>query len=62
MKNKIKEFEAKIYDDPLDGEDSEELIVEPEQPSVVASWIDLSIFSGLNFKAFIVAAILSPFI
>lgn len=30
MKDKVKEFEAKIYDDPLDGEDSEELIEEPE--------------------------------
>jgi len=30
QKVKIKEFEARIYDDPLDGEDSEELIEEPE--------------------------------
>lgn len=62
QKDKIKEFEQKIYIDPLEGEDSEELIEEPQEPSIVASKIDLSIFSGLNFKAFIVAAILSPFI
>jgi hypothetical protein len=58
----INAFEAKIYLDPLDGEDSEELIEEPEQPSIVAKSIENSVLSNKNFKAFIIAFILSPLI
>jgi hypothetical protein len=41
----VKEFENKVYDDPLAGEDSEELLEEPESPTVVANKIDNNVFS-----------------